>query len=291
VVTWRGAQIVLLSAQGMDLPQIAKVTFTSGDRVRDVIHNFNADGFARCIRATGVAGRRCSRCRSDDRSRRSPCPGPATTGCRFPHGASPSWPISWSPRGWSTTSATRACAFCSARRGLSCQRVKTWKRSTDPDYEAKKNRVLQLSAIADGVVEPGPGDPTVVFCMDEFGPLNLQPAPLRAVDHPRPATGHAGAGVPPTPARMESALAGFDLARDKLYGHIKARKGRTEYLAFCRYLRGLHPPDRQSTNHVDYQDLGADYFDAHAMDARRKTARLTEQLQALGYRVTLEPAA
>ncbi len=45
VVTWRRAQMVLLSAQGMDTAQIAEVTFTSPDRVRDVIHNFNADGF------------------------------------------------------------------------------------------------------------------------------------------------------------------------------------------------------------------------------------------------------
>jgi transposase len=45
VVTWRRAQMVLLSAQGMDPAAIAKVTFTSADRVRDVIHNFDADGF------------------------------------------------------------------------------------------------------------------------------------------------------------------------------------------------------------------------------------------------------
>jgi transposase len=45
VVTWRRAQMVLLSAQGMAVPQIAEVTFTSADRVRDVIHNFNTDGF------------------------------------------------------------------------------------------------------------------------------------------------------------------------------------------------------------------------------------------------------
>jgi len=39
------AQMVLLSAQGMDVLGIAKVVFTGPDRVRDVIHNFNADGF------------------------------------------------------------------------------------------------------------------------------------------------------------------------------------------------------------------------------------------------------
>jgi len=46
VVTWRRAQMVLLSAQGMDVAAIARVAFTSEDRVRDVIRNFNADGFS-----------------------------------------------------------------------------------------------------------------------------------------------------------------------------------------------------------------------------------------------------
>jgi len=45
VVTWRRAQMVLMSAQGMDVPAIAKMAFTSEERVRDVIRNFNADGF------------------------------------------------------------------------------------------------------------------------------------------------------------------------------------------------------------------------------------------------------
>ena len=37
--------MVLLSVQGMDVAQIAKVTSTSPDSVRKVIHNFNDDGF------------------------------------------------------------------------------------------------------------------------------------------------------------------------------------------------------------------------------------------------------
>jgi transposase len=44
-VTWRRAQMVLFSAQAMDVPQISRVTFTSEERVRDVIHNLNADAF------------------------------------------------------------------------------------------------------------------------------------------------------------------------------------------------------------------------------------------------------
>src|SRR5687767_15638888 len=45
VVTWRRAQIVLLSAQGMSPPKISEVVFTDPDTVREVIHNFNRDGF------------------------------------------------------------------------------------------------------------------------------------------------------------------------------------------------------------------------------------------------------
>lgn len=36
--------MVLLSAQGMPVAKIAEVTFTSDDRVRDVLHNVNTDG-------------------------------------------------------------------------------------------------------------------------------------------------------------------------------------------------------------------------------------------------------
>lgn len=36
--------MVLLSAQGMSVANIAEVIFTSSDRGRDVIHDFNGDG-------------------------------------------------------------------------------------------------------------------------------------------------------------------------------------------------------------------------------------------------------
>lgn len=128
------------------------------------------------------------------------------------------------------------------------QAVKTWKTSTDPDYEVKKNRVLELYKIADSKRDPGPGDPTVVICMDEFGPLNLQPHPGRQW-----AQAAVGRGTQTSPRRrrrratyhrphgVRHLMAGYDLSTDKLYGHVVKRKTRTEFLAFCRYLRSLHP--------------------------------------------------
>lgn len=41
----RRARIVLWSAQRIDVSAIARIAFISEDRVREVIHNFNADGF------------------------------------------------------------------------------------------------------------------------------------------------------------------------------------------------------------------------------------------------------
>jgi len=130
------------------------------------------------------------------------------------------------------------------------QAVKTWKTSTDPDYETKKNRVLELYAIADGKKQPEPGDPDVVICMDEFGPLNLQPHPGRQW---APTTVGTGDQAQPRRRRRRATykrphgvrhlMAGYDLSTDRLYGHVVARKSRTEFLAFARYLRSLHPAE------------------------------------------------
>lgn len=61
--------------------------------------------------------------------------------------------------------------------GVSFQRMKTWKTPRDPDHAAKKAHVEHLYAIADGEVLPEDGEPEVVLCLDEFGPLTLQAHP------------------------------------------------------------------------------------------------------------------
>lgn len=60
VVTWRRAQMVLLSAQGMPVAKIAEVAFTSEDRVRDVIHNFKPTGSTRCTPRSSEGSTACS---------------------------------------------------------------------------------------------------------------------------------------------------------------------------------------------------------------------------------------
>jgi hypothetical protein len=129
VVTWRRAQMVLLSAHGMSVPKMAEVTFSSADRVRDVIHDlpfstWSLTKLADFLVAEGVV---------DDISH-------------------------------------EGLRMLLREEGVSFQRLKTFKTSRDPDYAAKKARVEHLYALADG---------EVIFCLDEFGPLNLQPHPGR----------------------------------------------------------------------------------------------------------------
>src|SRR6201994_2406517 len=50
--------------------------------------------------------------------------------------------------------------------GVTFQRIKTWKASKDPQYAAKKARIEQLYAIADHETVPADGDPEVIFCVD-----------------------------------------------------------------------------------------------------------------------------
>jgi hypothetical protein len=89
-------------------------------------------------------------------------------------------------------------------QGVSFQRLKTWKQSRDPDYEARKNRLLHLYGLMDGTDDVEPGDPDVVICTDEFAPAQPPTPPRPPVGRPRrwrPAATTASAGHLQPPAR------------------------------------------------------------------------------------------
>ena len=252
VVTWRRAQMVLLSAQGMDVAQIATVAFTSTDRVREVLHNFNDDGFDSLYPRYSGGRPPTFTLAQRQAVKKVALSRPGDHGLPF-----------------STWSLTKLADYLVAEgvvddisheglrallreEGVSFQALKTWKQSNDPDFEAKKNRVLELYAIADNKAPAGPTDPTVVFCMDEFGPLNLLPRPGKQW---APAATKATKGTQDQPRRrrrratykrtqgVRHLMAALDLSKDRMYGHVKLNKNRTTFLAFCRYLRTLYPPE------------------------------------------------
>jgi transposase len=205
VVTWRRAQMVLLSAQGMDAPAIAKVAFTSEDRVRDVIRNFNADGFSSLYpkykgghppKFTLVQRREIKKIAKAK---------PAEYDLPFSTWSLAKLADFLVAEGVVDDISHEGLRVLLRQEGVTFQRLKTWKASKDPQYAAKKARVEQLYAIADREITPQDGDPEIVFCLDEFGRSTCSRA--RAGSGPRSAArakspaGRRGRGcAPPTPA-------------------------------------------------------------------------------------------
>jgi transposase len=166
VVTWRRAQMVLLSAQGMDVAAIMRVAFTSEDRVRDVIRNFNADGFGSLY--PKYRGGRLPKFTLPQRReiKKIAKSRPAEHDLPFS-----TWSLSkladfLVAEGVVDDISHEGLRVLLREEGVTFQCIKTWKASKDPHYAEKKAHVEHLYAIADGGVIPDAGEPEVIFCVD-----------------------------------------------------------------------------------------------------------------------------
>jgi len=232
----------------MDVPAIAKIAFTSEDRVREVIHNFNRDGFD-SLAPKYSGGRPPKFAVAEHQAIRKIALGrPTDDGEPFATWSLTKLADHLVRKGVVEDISHEGLRALLHEEGVSFQALKTWKESNDPDFEAKKNRILELYDLADGKAQPAPGDPDVVVCYDEFGPLNLQPHPGHHWAE-RDEQGARRSGprrrrraTYKRPHGVRHLLAAYDLPTNRLYGHIKVKKGRTEFLAFLRYVRSLHPP-------------------------------------------------
>lgn len=234
-VQLRRAMIVLASAQGRTARDIASMIQGTGDYVREVIHAFNAHGFA-ALDPKWSGGRPA---KIDDATAEEICrvalARPQDLGKPFT-----CWSVAKLHEHLVATrviaadvSRERVRLLLRARR-ISFQHTKTWKESPDPDFDAKKNRILDL-------YDHPPADGRVL-CFDEFGPLNLQPrGGMGWFRRRRPArlraTYHRTAGV-------RQMLAALDLATGQIVYRIHRRKRWQEFLAFLKMLRRRWPGQR-----------------------------------------------
>lgn len=158
---------VMASAQRQPVPAIARLTQVSEAYVRQVIHDFNERGFeALDPKWSGGRPKRVNRATRERIACIARC-------CLRDLG----WPFwVWSLSKLREVLASNGIADISREtlrqilraEGVSWQAVKTWKAGSDPEFTAKMNWVLDL-------YDHPPADGRVV-CVDEFGPLNLQPA-------------------------------------------------------------------------------------------------------------------
>jgi transposase len=131
------------------------------------------------------------------------------------------------------------------RLGVRWRRTKTWKESTDPDFWPKYRRRSRRYRH-----RPKGGRR---LCVDEFGPLNLQPRHGRCLagcgkrEERHRATYNRKGGV-------RHWLAAYDLETGRLVGVFEARKTWVEFLRFLKWLRRRYRRDQ--TLHVVLDNYG-----------------------------------
>ena len=130
----------------------AEVANTGAARVRDVVHNFNADGFDSLYPRYSGGRPRTFTLPERRQIKKIAVSKPAEHGLPF-SAWSLSKPVGFLAAWWPATSSTRWRTLL-RQEGVSFQKVKTWKASKDPDYAAKKARTGRLYAVADARFRP-----------------------------------------------------------------------------------------------------------------------------------------
>ena len=170
-VRLRRAGIVLASTQGRSASDAAAMFAMTAAYAREVIHAFNAQGFA-ALDPKWSGGR-------------PPKFGPQARETIAPIAKTSPQQLDLPFTTWSLSKlvahlgsherimvSTETVRQVLRAAGISWQATKTWKGSKDPEFATKLARLLWLyDAAAEGRVPDGGR----VICVDEFGPLNLQP--------------------------------------------------------------------------------------------------------------------
>lgn len=130
--------------------------------------------------------------------------------------------------------------------GIRWRHTKTWKQSSDPEFRPKYRRIRRLYGR-----RPDGGRR---ICVDEFGPLNLQPRHgqylamknRKRVKHHRATFSRKGG--------VRHFLAAYDMETGRLFGQFNAHKTWRQWLAFLKWLRRRYR--RGETLHVVLDNYG-----------------------------------
>jgi len=246
LVNSRHARIILLSRGGLKNAQIAERCDCSSTWVRRVIHRFNQGGIEAITWYPYYGGRT----------------GPVKF---FSDIIEQLYEVALSPPkaliGMSVWSLSKLRAYLQEqgivasislewlrqllrRHKIRWRHTKTWKESTDPEFGPKYRRLRRLYA-----KRPKGGRR---LCVDEFGPLNLQPrhgkhyARTGHVDRLR-ATYNRRSGV-------RHMFAAYDMERDTLIGTFTLQKNWGTFLSFLKHLRRRYR--RDETLHIVLDNAG-----------------------------------
>jgi len=117
------------------------------------------------------------------------------------------------------------------QRGVRWRRTKTWKESADPQFVPKWRAIRRLYR--------RPPKDGRVLCVDEFGPLNLQPRHGICLARQGKVTRYRATYKRTLGVRHF--LAYYDLKTDRLYGYLSERKKLPDFLGFLKWVRRRYP--------------------------------------------------
>nr|WP_258564205.1 IS630 family transposase [Streptomyces himalayensis] len=229
-VRFRRAMMLLASAGGNSVPVIARLVQADEDTVRDVIHSFNEIGLA-CLDPRWAGGRpRLLDADDEEFVIQTATTRPTKLGKPFTR---------WSIRKLADhlrrnvahpiRIGREALRSLLVRRGITFQRTKTWKESTDPDFDAKLDRIEY--ALTER--------PKRTVAFDEFGPLGIRPTAgscwaEQGQPDRLPATFHRTHGV--------TYFHGcYSVGDDTLWGVNRRRKGTGPTWAALKSIRAARP--------------------------------------------------
>jgi len=246
LVNSRHARIILLSRGGFKNAQIAERCDCSPAWVRRVLHRFNHGGIENITWYPYYCGRT----------------GPVKF---FSDTIEQIYEVALSPPkaliGMSVWSLSKLRAYLQEQGIVACislewlrqllrrhkirwRHTKTWKESTDPEFWPKYRRLRRLYA-----KRPKGGRR---ICVDEFGPLNLQPrhgphyARTGHVDRLRATYSRTGG--------VRHMFAAYDMESDTLIGSFTTVKNGTTFLLFLKQLRRRYR--RDETLHIVLDNAG-----------------------------------
>jgi transposase len=226
----RRAMIIMASASGTLVPAIARLAAADEDTVRDVIHAFNAKGLAALD--PQWAGGRPRRISDKDIEVivAAATTRPKKLGQPFTRRSLRKLAdyLACRPGGPVTIGRERLRQILH-ERGISFQRTRTWKESTDPDRDAKLDRIEHVTSAY----------PDRCFAFDQFGPLSIRPchgACRARRKHPvrLRATYHRTHGI-----RYFHGC--YCVGDDQLRGVTREHKGAVHTLAALKSIRASRP--------------------------------------------------
>jgi len=227
--TRQRAMIVPASQTLMSPHEIALMLMSDESHVRKVIHDFNERGFDSLRPRFG--GGRPRRISSEDEQRIVALAGARPDSLGVPYTRWSLAKLSRYLRGQGIPISPAQLGRLLKRAGLSFQRTRSWKRSPDPDYQAKAERILALYR-----ERPANG---VVISFDEKGPESLCPTQGRGwAQRGRPerlrATYNRRHGV-------RYLVGALDVHADYLRARLSSRRDGASTLVFMKQIRLAYP--------------------------------------------------